>query len=179
MLALLGDRPFTRYNYRYEHPSVRRANSPSDLTPLLQNKEENVFVIMAENEVDVDRILAAIASADTSITSRGLTAPSFVVLGNARWHRFGNIDRTMFFKDRLVFVSTYHAKRDAEVIASFDSDYIRAFGALPTLYSYRGYDAAMIFCPPCTATSKTTWRIPPTRRCRRPTASSARRGAAT
>ena len=147
VLALLGDRPFTRYNYRYEHPSVRRANSPSDLTPLLQNKEENVFVIMAENEVDVDRILAAIASADTSITSRGLTAPSFVVLGNARWHRFGNIDRTMFFKDRLVFVSTYHAKRDAEVIASFDSDYIRAFGALPTLYSYRGYDAAMIFCP--------------------------------
>ena len=147
VLALLGDRPFTRYNYRYEHPSVRGANSPSDLTPLLQNKEENVFVIMAENEVDVDRILAAIASADTSITSRGLTAPSFVVLGNARWHRFGNIDRTMFFKDRLVFVSTYHAKRDAEVIASFDSDYIRAFGALPTLYSYRGYDAAMIFCP--------------------------------
>ena len=147
VLALLGDRPFTRYNYRYEHPSVRRANSPSDLTPLLQNKEENVFVIMTENEVDVDRILAAIASADTSITSRGLTAPSFVVLGNARWHRFGNIDRTMFFKDRLVFVSTYHAKRDAEVIASFDSDYIRAFGALPTLYSYRGYDAAMIFCP--------------------------------
>lgn len=148
VLALLGDRPYTRHNYRYEHPSVRKAEgSPSDLTPLLQNKEENVFVILAENEVDVDRILAAIASADTSITSRGFTAPSFVVLGNARWHRFNNIDRTMFFKDRVVFVSTYHAKRDAAVITDFDSSYIRSFGALPTLYSYRGYDAAMIFCP--------------------------------
>jgi ABC-type branched-subunit amino acid transport system substrate-binding protein len=148
VLALLGDRPYTRHNYRYEHPSVRKAEgSPSDLTPLLQNKEENVFVILAENEVDVDRILAAIASADTSITSRGFTAPSFVVLGNARWHRFNNIDRTMFFKDRMVFVSTYHAKRDAAVITDFDSSYIRSFGALPTLYSYRGYDAAMIFCP--------------------------------
>ena len=43
--------------------------------------------------------------------------------------------------------STYHAKRDAEVIKTFDSDYIKAFGALPSLYSYRGYDAAMIFVP--------------------------------
>ena len=30
---------------------------------------------------------------------------------------------------------------------TFDSAYIRAFGALPTLYSYRGYDTAVIFAP--------------------------------
>ena len=102
---------------------------------------------MSDNEVDVDRILAAIASADTNISSRGRTAPRFVVLGNTRWNRMNNIDRTMFFKDRVIFISTYHAKRDSQTILDFDSAYIRSFGSLPTLFSYRGYDAAVIFCP--------------------------------
>ena len=69
------------------------------------------------------------------------------VAGNPRWNRFGGIDRATYFKDRVVFFSTYHAKRDSEVVRTFDSAYIRAFGALPTLYSYRGYDTAVIFAP--------------------------------
>lgn len=147
MLALLGDSEYRRYTYKYEHPTARTANSPSDLTPLLENGDDNVFIILSDSEVDIDRILAALASADTSLTSRGRTAPRFVVLGNARWNRYNNIDRAMFFKDRVIFISTYHAKRDAEVVKAFDSAYIRSFGALPTLFSYRGYDTAMIFAP--------------------------------
>lgn len=147
ILDLLGDSEYTRYTYKYEHPSVRSANSPSDLTPLLENGQDNVFVILSDNSVDVERILAALASADTSITSRGRTAPRFAVLGNARWNRFGGIDRAIFFKDRVIFFSTYHAKRDSDIVRTFDSAYIRAFGGLPTLYSYRGYDTAMIFVP--------------------------------
>lgn len=147
MLTLLGDSEYSRYTYKYEHPTARTANSPSDLTPLLENGDDNVFIILSDSEVDIDRILAALASADTSLTSRGRTAPRFVVLGNARWNRYNNIDRAMFFKDRVIFISTYHAKRDAEVVKAFDSAYIRSFGALPTLFSYRGYDTAMIFAP--------------------------------
>ncbi len=147
ILDLLGDSEYTRYTYKYEHPSVRSANSPSDLTPLLENGQDNVFVILSDNSVDVERILAALASADTSITSRGRTAPRFAVMGTARWNRFGGIDRAIFFKDRVIFFSTYHAKRDSDIVRTFDSAYIRAFGGLPTLYSYRGYDTAMIFVP--------------------------------
>lgn len=147
MLALLGNRPYERYNYRYEHPSSQGGGGSSDLTPLLENDAENVFVILSDNEVDVDRILAALASADTSITSRGRTAPRFTVLGNARWNRFNNLDRAIFFKDRVVFISTYHAKRDSETVKAFDSAYLRSFGMLPTLFSYRGYDTAVIFAP--------------------------------
>ena len=82
--------------------------------------------------------------------SKILDSPSqmnIAVLGNTRWNRYGNLDRTVFFKDRVVFISTYHAKRDSQAILDFDRAYIRAFGALPSLYSYRGYDAALIFCP--------------------------------
>ena len=147
ILALLGDSDYRKYTYTYVHPSNRPANNPGDLTPLLDNGEDNVFVVMTDDEVEVERILAAIASADTSITGRGRTAPRFVVLGNTRWNRYGNLDRTVFFKDRVVFISTYHAKRDSQAILDFDRAYIRAFGALPSLYSYRGYDAALIFCP--------------------------------
>ncbi|MDE7123303.1 MAG: transcriptional regulator, partial [Alistipes sp.] len=152
MLSLLGGREHARHTYQYEHPSViaRRGKnyvSPSDLTPLLENDDDNLFVVLADTEVEVDRILAALASADRSLTSRSRTAPRFAVLGNARWNRYNNIDRTLFFQDRVVFFPTYHAKRDSETIRAFDRAYIRAFGALPTLYAYRGYDAAMIFVP--------------------------------
>ena len=147
MLTLLGDSDYGRFTYKFVHPSAAKAgNNSSDLTPLLENDADNVFIILSDNEVDIDRVLTAIASADTGITSRGRTAPRFVVLGNARWNRY-NLDREMFFKDRVIFISTYHAKRDSETVKAFDSAYIRSFGTLPTLYSYRGYDTAMIFAP--------------------------------
>ncbi len=90
ILALLGDSDYRKYTYTYVHPSNRSSDNPGDLTPLLDNGQDNVFVVMTDDEVDVERILAAIASADTSITGRGRTAPRFVVLGNTRWNRYGN-----------------------------------------------------------------------------------------
>ena len=127
MLTLLGDSDYKKHTYKYVHPSARTNSNSGDLTPLLDNGADNVFIVMSDNEVDVDRILAAIASADTNISSRGRTAPRF--------------------KDRVIFISTYHAKRDSQTILDFDSAYIRSFGSLPTLFSYRGYDAAAVFCP--------------------------------
>ena len=150
ILAMLGDHPYRTHTYKYEHPNDiarRGGRSAADLTSLLNNDSDNVFIVMADNEIDVDRVLAAIASADTSITTRKNAAPNFVVLGNARWNRYHNIDRSMFFKDRVVFLSTYHAKRDSDAVLAFDGAYIRAFNALPSLYSYRGFDTAMIFAP--------------------------------
>ena len=63
MLALLGDSEYRRYTYKYEHPTARSADSPSDLTPLLENTDDNVFIILSDNEVDIDRILAALREA--------------------------------------------------------------------------------------------------------------------
>lgn len=68
ILALLGDSDYRKYTYTYVHPSNRSSNNPGDLTPLLDNGQDNVFVVMTDDEVEVERILAAIASADTSIT---------------------------------------------------------------------------------------------------------------
>lgn len=145
MLALLDGVDVARFAYKYVHPSATSPNNNSgDLTPLLENDGQHLFIILSNDEVEVDRILAALASAENGLSSRGRTVADFRVLGNSRWNRY-NIDRELFFKNRVTFVSSYHAKRDAEVVKRFDSAYIRAFGALPSLYSYRGYDTAVIF----------------------------------
>lgn len=148
MLTLLGETPYKRHEYKYLHPSFKVKEGelhPSDLTPLLDNENDNLFIILSDNEIDVDRVLAALASADTNLRARSLGSPKYAVLGNARWNRYQNIDRSIFFKNRITFFSTYHAKRDSERIVAFDRAYLRAFGSLPSLYAYRGYDAAMIF----------------------------------
>ena len=48
ILALLGDSDYRKYTYTYVHPSNRPANNPGDLTPLLDNGEDNVFVVMTD-----------------------------------------------------------------------------------------------------------------------------------
>lgn len=153
ILQLLGDTPYDRHKYVYEHPSIVEQrikagaadNAPSDLSPLLQNERESVFVILSDNETDTDRILAALASAKISLTARSRSVTPFEVMGNSKWNRYRNLDRALFFTNNVVMLSTYHAGRSDEKVKEFDSRYAEAFGAVPSLYSYRGYDAAVIF----------------------------------
>lgn len=42
-------------------------------------------------------------------------------------------------------LSTYHAHRSEPIIRAFDKRFVDEFGALPSLYAYRGYDAAVVF----------------------------------
>ena len=154
---LLGDSPYTTHHYIYEHPSViEKRNkalaegqvaepSPSDLSPLLDSTEQTLFVILAGTEVETDRILAALASANISLASRSIKAAPYQVFGNNKWNRYKNIDRSLFFSNNVVMLTTYLNDRNNEQIRKFSTKYVQAFGAMPSLYSYRGYDAAMIF----------------------------------
>ena len=155
--SMLEGREYVTHHYIYEHPSVIEKRekereegvevppSPSDMSPLLENQERSVFVILAGTEVEVDRILAALASANIALKSRSVSAAPFVVFGNNKWNRYRNIDRSLFFSNNVVMLSTYHIDRTNPIIGKFSSDYIKAFGSVPSLYAYRGYDVAMIF----------------------------------
>ena len=154
---MLGDREYITHQYIYEHPSIIEKRekerkegeevipSPSDLSPLLENQERSVFVILAGTEVEVDRILAALTSANIALKSRAASAAPFIVFGNNKWNRYRNIDRSLFFSNNVVMLSTYHIDRTNPIVGKFSSDYIKAFGSVPSLYAYRGYDVAMIF----------------------------------
>ena len=119
--------------------------SPSDMSPLLQGEEPTVIVITTDNEIEVDRILAAIASANIALTARSQKVVPFVVFGNNRWNRYRNIDRSILFSDNVIMLSTYHARRSEPIIRAFDRRFVAEFGTLPSLYAYRGYDAAVVF----------------------------------
>lgn len=150
ILAELEGKPRYSYTYSYNQRSIftpRDASSPaiSDIADVLKGERPCLFIVLANSETDVDRILGTISSANTSIVERGTKSAQYVVLGTSRWGRFNNIDHTSFFNNNVVMISTYHAKRDSEAVRDFDSRYIETYGMLPSLYSYRGYDAAMIF----------------------------------
>ena len=49
---------------------------------MIRDKADKVFVIMADKETDIDRILTTLSSARTSITDRGFVAGDYIVLGN-------------------------------------------------------------------------------------------------
>lgn len=113
---------------------------------LFKSESRNTYVVMARNELEVDKILAALSSAHNNLVSRSqLHSATVNVVGSSRWNRFNNIDRNLFFKMGVSYVTSYLAKRGNSVINEFDGRYIEAYQSLPSMYSYRGYDAAMIF----------------------------------
>ena len=117
-----------------------------NLTTFMRTKSEKTFVILATTDSDIDRILAALSSAKTYNRDRGLTVGDYLVVGNRKWMRKSTLDRQLFFKNDVCFVVSHHAKRGDDVIRLFDARYIKAYHTLPSMFSYRGYEAAMIFC---------------------------------
>ncbi|MBR2025741.1 MAG: LysM peptidoglycan-binding domain-containing protein [Alistipes sp.] len=151
------------HKYIYEHPSIIEKRekerekmrerglqvddtpSPSDLSPFMRGVKPTVVLVTAANEIDVDRILAAIAAASRSLSARSLPTVPFVVLGNNRWSRYTNIDRSTLFTTNVIMLSTYHARRTESLVKQFDTRFVQEFGAVPSRYAYRGYDAAVLF----------------------------------
>ncbi|MBQ8438543.1 MAG: LysM peptidoglycan-binding domain-containing protein [Alistipes sp.] len=151
---LLHGRPYHSYTYSFDDQKskfrARTADAPFDvidgMDTVLMSETPRLFIVLANKEVDVDRILGTISSSKVAISERSIPCAEYTVLGTSRWGRFSNIDHTTYFNNNVVMISTYHAKRDAQAVREFDRRYIEAYGGLPSLYAYRGYDAAILFC---------------------------------
>lgn len=148
----LHGRPYSAYNYSFADqkstftPRNAEARAIESMDDVLKSEKPCLFIVLANAETDVDRILGTISSSKVALTDRSEPSAQYVVMGTSRWGRFNNIDHTSYFNNNVVMISTYHAKRDSKAVRDFDSRYIDAYGALPSLYAYRGYDTAMIFC---------------------------------
>ena len=148
----LHGRPYSAYNYSFTDqkstftPRNAEARAIESMDDILTGEKPCLFIVLANAETDVDRILGTISSSKVALTDRSESSAQYVVMGTSRWGRFNNIDHTSYFNNNVVMISTYHAKRDSKAVREFDSRYIDAYGALPSLYAYRGYDTAMIFC---------------------------------
>lgn len=137
---------FDRGSFFYARHADGSSGEEVILEDLMRTGSEKVFVVMASSATDVDRILTTLSSTKSSIRGRGLTYGNYMVVGNREWLKMGSIDRDIFFHNNVVFVVPYYANRIEETIRLFDGRYVASYGALPSRTSYRGYDAAMIFC---------------------------------
>jgi len=125
--------------------NYRRKMAASEIENNLSGEKENVFVILTQDATEIDEIMARLSSIQANLVARGIRNPVVTVVGASRWQRFTGADRNLYFKLRLTFVSPYYAERSDQRIIDFDRRYIDAFGTLPSLYSYRGFDAVKLF----------------------------------
>lgn len=136
---VMGDVP-------YKYVKYFKGTPPEQIDTLVNKRgSENVFIVLAGDETGVDMILAALSSVQNNRTARSLSMGKIEVIGTSKWMHYRNLDRNLFFKLNVSFVTSYHADRGCEAVVDFDRQYIEAFGRIPTLYSYRGYDAVKIF----------------------------------
>ncbi len=153
MYELSANHTLYELNYEFDRGSLlymRNADGTNgeeiDITEFMRTKSSKAFVVLAGSETDVDRVLTTLSSTRASILGRGGVMGDYVVVGNRRWKQMLSIDKQTFFNNNTIFLVPYHANRGSESITMFDARYVKAYEVLPTMYSYRGYDAAIIFC---------------------------------
>ena len=123
---------------------------------------ENIFVVSCLDSHLVDGILSKLSSMYSNLRSRGATSTELRVVGDSSWARFpaGVVDRELYFKVGVCYVTNYHVDRTDPRVRSFDGRYISEFGDVPPSassgggarpYAYRGYDAVKLFVGSATA----------------------------
>ena len=115
------------------------------LEAALDADRENILILPTENENVTEEVLARLSSLQNAAAARSLKTYRLRVVGSPKWARFRNIEKRLFFKLGATYVTTYHADRGSAAVKRFDDAYIAAFHAIPSLYSYRGYDVTKIF----------------------------------
>ena len=137
-------KPLLPANTRYVN--YAKSLQAASIEPYISKEKENVFVISCTDEFTVDEILAKLSSMQNNLAARSIMNPDIRVIGSSHWSRFqSNIDKNLYFKLKLTFVTSYHADRSNPLVKEFNKRYIKAFGMIPSLYSYRGYDAVKLF----------------------------------
>lgn len=143
MLDVIGDHPYGKviYNEVFEVDSLQ-----SRPIEELMSVDDNLFVVLADNEIETDRSLAIISSIMNSRQPKyGTNRVPVRVVGNADWTRYRNMDKNLLFKLDVSLLANYHADRGNEAVKDFDRRFIVAFGRQPSMFAYRAYDALKLF----------------------------------
>lgn len=143
MLQVLGDHPFGKVIYNEEFVVDSLNSRPIEE---LMVEDDNLFMVLADNEIDTDRSLAIISSIMNSRQPKyGNRRVPVRVVGSADWAKYKNMDRNLLFKLDVSYLSNYHADRGNKQIKEFDRRFIIAFGRQPSMFAYRAYDAMKLF----------------------------------
>lgn len=122
------------------YTSVRNRSSEMDsrMRAQLDMNKENIVYIPVHDPTAVGEILSRLASINAQNRYR------ITVVGTPRWSRL-NLELELVFKMNAHYPTNYHADRSDPRVARFYNEYIEAFAALPTPYSFRAYDVVRYF----------------------------------
>lgn len=144
---LLAVTPHTTYRYN-------SATDGGEIAGIIDWDRNNVFVILAADEVTVDKTLAGISSAYNNTAARTARQTSIRILGTPRWSRYTTLDKNLYFKLSVTFITSYHTDRTNVAVRAFDTRYVAKYGHLPSPYSYKGYDVTKMFAQALFATGE-------------------------
>jgi ABC-type branched-subunit amino acid transport system substrate-binding protein len=118
-----------------------------DYSGLLAELREGpaVVIVTSNNEYEVEKILTSLNTMRQNIANRTGNSEPFVVIGNGSWSRFQGIENVVFYRNRIRIMSSYNSDRYNKINAAFERRFIRTYTTMPSLYAFRGYDAAMLF----------------------------------
>lgn len=117
----------------------------SGIAALIDWERENVFVVLGAGELAVDDALATISSSYSNASARLDRTAEVKVIGSSRWAQYNRIDRNLYFKLGVRFVTSYYMDRSRADVRAFDERFLTAYGLVPTRAAWRGWDAAVIF----------------------------------
>ncbi len=142
IVAKLDTLPYRRFTI------TRSTTLGETLSRYIDWGRKNVFVVLGGTEVDVNKALASLGTAYNSASARhGRRKPDINVVGSSRWAGFSDavIDKSLFFKLGVCFVTSYYVDRLEGDAARFKSRFLGAYGEFPSRAAYRGYDAVAMF----------------------------------
>ncbi|MEG2281768.1 MAG: LysM peptidoglycan-binding domain-containing protein [Rikenellaceae bacterium] len=113
---------------------------PTDIFPYLDAADETVFVVSTKNGIEADMILSKIASIKDGYPSYKIS-----ILASPAFAKFEDAKKSDFFKVETKYITSYHSDRIDAKSYNFEKAYLNFFNERPTMMSYRGYDAMMIF----------------------------------
>lgn len=128
----------------YHEPGVTISSGAAELSALLRGGKAVVFVT-SNNEYEVDRIVNRLYAIKQSLSNRSNNGEPFTIIGNSSWLRFSNMDKAIFHSARVKVLTSYNSNREDRANRMFERQYIRTYSLMPSLYAYRGYDAALLF----------------------------------
>ncbi|MBP3426521.1 MAG: LysM peptidoglycan-binding domain-containing protein [Rikenellaceae bacterium] len=138
MQQVLKGIPYKTYHYD-------PVNDAGEIVNIIDWNRPNLFVVPAADEVTVDKTLAGISSAYNNTSARTARTAEIRVLGQSKWVRYNALDKNLYFKLGVCYVSSFHVDRTNARVRAFDARYIAAYGEMPSLYAYKGYDVAKSF----------------------------------
>ncbi len=113
------------------------SNTDELLLNALDRKRENVIIVSANNHSDIELILSKVAGLRRRFNVKVLGSPEFA--------RVEGEKRRDYFSSDTHYITSYHTDRFSSKNKAFETEYVDAFGEIPTLFSYRAYDVVSLF----------------------------------